>query len=93
MFSDVVFFKENALVAFKHIGNMSGCEEEEPNEESDRWTGCYEVYRLVEINENTTELEVEIDVTDDHIEFMKKRFPMGLEKVKELSEKQQLTGK
>lgn len=89
MFSDVVFFKEHSLVAFKHIGNMSACEEQEPDEESERWTGCYEVYRLVEINENTTELEVEIDVTDKKIEYMKKHFPKGLEKVKEMSERNQ----
>lgn len=87
MYSDVMFFKENALVVFKHIGGMKGCKEQELDEKTTRWTGCFEVYRLIEINANTTELEIEVDITDEHIEFMKKRFPMALEKVKELSEK------
>jgi uncharacterized protein YndB with AHSA1/START domain len=86
MYSDVVFFKENELVVFKHIGDVSNFQEQEINEETKHWTGAFEIYRLVEINANTTELEVEVDVTDPHIEFMKKRFPKSLEKVKELSE-------
>jgi uncharacterized protein YndB with AHSA1/START domain len=86
MYSDVVFFKENELVVFKHIGEVLNFKEQELNDESKHWTGCFEIYRLVEINADTTELEVEVDVTDAHIEFMKKKFPLGLEKVKELSE-------
>lgn len=86
MYSDVVFFKENELVVFKHIGEISNFQEQELNESSKHWTGCFEIYRLMEINATMTELEVEIDVTNDHIEYMKKKFPLGLEKVKELSE-------
>lgn len=86
MYSDVMFFKEHSLVVFRHVGGMKDCEELEIDDDSIRWTGCFEVYRLVEINENTTELEIEVDITNDHIEFMKKKFPISLEKVKELSE-------
>ncbi len=86
MYSDVVFFKENELLVFKHIGNVVNFQEQEINEETKHWTGAFEIYRLVEINANTTELEVEVDVTDPHVEFMKKRFPKSLEVVKELSE-------
>lgn len=86
IYSDVIFFKENELLVFKHIGDVSNFQEQEINEETKRWTGAFEIYRLVEINANTTELEVEVDVTDPHIEFMKKRFPQSLEAVKELSE-------
>lgn len=88
MYSDIMFYKEYSLVVFRHVGGIRSCEEQEIDDESRHWTGCFEVYRLVEINANTTELEVEVDVTDAHIEFMKKRFPMALEKVKELSENQ-----
>lgn len=86
MYSDVIFFKENELIIFKHIGDLINFKEQEINEETKHWTGALEIYRLVEINANTTELEVEVDVTDPHIEFMKKRFPQSLEVVKELSE-------
>lgn len=86
MYSDVIFFKENELVIFKHIGDVINFKEQEISEETKHWTGSLEIYRLVEINANTTELEVEVDITDAHIEFMKKRFPQSLEVVKELSE-------
>jgi uncharacterized protein YndB with AHSA1/START domain len=86
MYSDVIFFKENELVVFKHIGEIIDFKEQEINEETKHWTGCFEIYRLMEINDTMTELEVEVDVTNAHIEFMKKKFPLGLEKVKELSE-------
>jgi hypothetical protein len=86
IYSDVIFFRENELIIFKHIGEVANFQEQEINEETKRWTGTFEIYRLVEINANTTELEVEVDVTDPHVEFMKKRFPKSLEIVKELSE-------
>lgn len=86
MYSDVAFFKENELVIFKHIGELLDFKEQELTEETKHWTGCFEVYRLMEINADTTELEVEVDVTDAHIEFMKKKFPLGLEKLKALCE-------
>lgn len=86
MYSDVIFFRENELIVFKHIGDVIDFKEQPLNDETKRWTGCFEIYRLMEINANTTEVEVEVDVTDAHIEFMKKKFPLGLEKLKELSE-------
>lgn len=86
MYSDIAFFKEKELVIFKHIGDILDFREQPLNEESKHWTGCFEVYRLMEINANTTELEVEVDVTDAHIEFMKKKFPLCLEKLKALCE-------
>ncbi len=86
MYSDVIFFRENELVVFKHIGDVIDFKEQPLNDETKKWTGCFEIYRLMEINANTTEVEVEVDVTDAHIEFMKKKFPLGLEKLKELSE-------
>ena len=88
IYSDVMFYKEYSLVVFRHVGGVSNCEEQEIDDESRHWTGCFEVYHLVEINANTTELEVEVDVTNAHIELMKKKFPLSLEKIKELSENQ-----
>lgn len=86
MYSDVLLFKENELVIFKHIGEVVNFKEQEIDEKTKHWTGCFEIYRLMEINATMTELEVEVDVTDAHIEFMKKKFPLGLERLKELSE-------
>lgn len=86
MYSDVIFFRENELIVFKHIGDVIDFKEQPLDDESKRWTGCFEVYRLMEINSETTEVEVEVDVTDSHIEYMKKKFPLGLERLKELCE-------
>lgn len=86
MYSDVLFFKDHDRVIFKHIGDISNNIEQPLDTTSKHWTGCFESYRLMEINENTTELEVEMDVTDSHLEYMRKHFPEGLEVLKEICE-------
>lgn len=86
MYSDVLFFKDQERVIFKHIGDILNFKEQELDETSKHWTGCFESYRLMEINDSMTELEVEMDVTDSHLEFMRKHFPEGLEVLKEICE-------
>ncbi len=71
----------NKIMMFKHIGNVVEGKEQPIDEETKTWSGTTEIYTLTEgIDSNT--LTVEIDVLDQHLEFMTITFPKALEKVK-----------
>jgi hypothetical protein len=63
-------------------------EEQPVNDESKKWTGATELYRIIE-NETINQLEVEIDVLDEHLDFMNKTLPKAFERIKNISEKLQ----
>ena len=69
------------IIQFKHIGSVVGGKEQPIDNESKKWSGATEIYTLSEGN-NTCTLAVEIDVMDEHLEFMTNTFPQALEKVK-----------
>lgn len=54
------------------------------DEETKTWSGATETYKLIG-KKNTVKLEVEIDIMDEHLEFMKDKFPKALELIKENS--------
>jgi uncharacterized protein YndB with AHSA1/START domain len=89
LFSDIQVLKPEELIIFKHIGKVVQSKEQELDEKTKRWTGCFELYRLMEISKDMTELEVEIDVTNSRFEYMRKHFTTCLDNLKELCEAKQ----
>ncbi|KAF2511896.1 SRPBCC family protein [Flavobacterium foetidum] len=75
----------NEYMAFKHMGEIKDLKEVPPNEETQKWVGAMETYRLTQ-NGDKVELEVAVDVIEKHIDYFKEAFPKGLEVIKELSE-------
>ncbi|KUJ60214.1 ATPase [Flavobacteriaceae bacterium CRH] len=75
----------NEYMAFKHLGEVKDFKELPIDEESQKWIGAMETYRLTPDDE-FTDLIVEVDVVENHIDYFKETFPKGLEIVKELSE-------
>ena len=71
----------NEYIAFKHIGNVVAGEEQPLDEETKKWTGATEVYKITG-GEGTHTLTVEIDIMEEHLEFMTNTFQKALEKVK-----------
>ena len=71
----------NKMIQFKHIGNVVGGKEQIIDDETKKWSGATEIYTLTE-GKNTNTLAVQIDVMDEHLEFMTNTFPKALEKVK-----------
>ncbi|MEX0312918.1 MAG: hypothetical protein AB3N18_01975 [Allomuricauda sp.] len=71
----------NKTMSFKHIGNVLNGEVQPLDDEAKKWSGATETYTLTE-EKNCTKLTVEIDVLDEHLDFMKDKFPKALEKVK-----------
>ena len=72
----------NNIIQFKHIGNVVKGKEQPIDNETKKWSGATEIYKLTE-RKDTNTLAVEIDVMDEHLEFMTNTFPQALEKVKD----------
>ena len=70
----------NKIIRFKHIGNVLEGKEQPIDDETKKWSGATEIYKLIAGTEINT-LTVEIDVLDEHLDFMKNTFPQALEKV------------
>ncbi|MDQ6472647.1 SRPBCC domain-containing protein [Flavobacterium sp. LHD-80] len=75
----------NEYMAFKHIGEIKDHKELPLDEETKKWSGAMETYRLTPDDE-FVDLTAQVDVVEKYIDYFKDAFPKGLEKVKELSE-------
>lgn len=71
----------NKIIRFKHIGNVLKGKELPIDIETKKWSGATEIYSLTE-GKNSCTLTVNIDIMDEHLEFMTKTFPKALEKIK-----------
>lgn len=71
----------NKIMMFRHIGKVVKGKEQPIDDETKTWSGAKEIYTLTKgIDSNT--LTVEIDVLDEHLDFMTITFPKALVKVK-----------
>jgi uncharacterized protein YndB with AHSA1/START domain len=87
MFSEVDQLTPNEFVAFKHLGVVKDGKEQSSNGETNAWAGAMEDYTLRKEPDGTTELTVNLDTVDEHLEYFNQTFPKALDKVKALSEK------
>lgn len=71
----------NEVIQFKHIGTVVNGKKQPIDDKTKIWSGASEIYRLTEGMDSNT-LAVEIDVMDEHLDFMKSTFPKALEKIK-----------
>lgn len=69
------------IIEFKHIGTVLGGVEQPIDEETQKWSGATERYSISEEGDTKT-LNINIDVLDEHLEFMTDTFPKTLEKLK-----------
>ena len=71
----------NEIIRFKHIGKVENAKEIPSNNETKKWSGATETYKIIE-REKVNTLVIEIDIMDEHLESMTKTFTKALEKVK-----------
>lgn len=71
----------NQYIEFKHIGNVVDGKEQPSDDEVKKWSGATESYEIIE-GKYTNTLRIDIDVMNEHFEFMTKTFPKALEVVK-----------
>jgi hypothetical protein len=76
----------NEYMAFKHIGEIKDFKELPLDEETKKWSGAMETYRLTQDGE-FTDLVVQVDIVEKHIDYFKEAFPKAMESVIEISEK------
>ena len=85
MYSLIEKSVENEFISFKHIGLLKDKTEQPLDEATQKWTGSYENYTLIETDGDTT-LSVEVEVIDQYLDFFNDKFPNALQNVKELAE-------
>lgn len=88
MVSTVAKNKRNEFMSFKHLGEVKNGVEDTESEKVKIWAGAMENYRLSDENGNTKlDVELDVDSAGDFKDYFSKTFPVALEKVKELAEK------
>lgn len=78
--------KRNEFMSFEHLGVVKKGLEDTESEDVKSWAGATENYTLIEEN-GKTKLVVDMDSTDEFKDYFLKTWPIALEKVKELAEK------
>ena len=85
MFADMFYLKENEMSVIKHLGVLQNFEEQPMNEETKQWAGCFEIYKLTEM-EGKTNFKAEVDCLEKYVDYMNKTFPLALQELKRISE-------
>ena len=75
----------NQFVSIQHYGLINAGKEITEGAEVEKWANGFENYSFEENNEVTT-VKVEIDATEEFIDFMNETYPKALNKLKELCE-------
>ncbi len=86
MFSTIAQKIPNEFMLFRHLGVVKNGKEEPLDEETKKWSGAEESYTLKDTN-GSTNLAVEIDITEDFEKYFSETFPKALNKLKEIAEK------
>ncbi len=81
IYSNIEKHIPNKVIQFKHIGNVMNGEKQPIDGQSELWSGAIETYKLMEAGDKNI-LTVEIDVMDEHLDFMSTTFPKALEVIK-----------
>ncbi len=76
----------NEYMSIEHLGYVKNGVEDRHSEEVKKWAGAHENYTLKNVNGHT-ELVVDMDIVDEYKDYFIKTWPLALEKVKELSER------
>ncbi len=85
MYSTIARKIPNEFMSFKHLGVVKNGKESPLDDETKKWSGAMENYTLKETKEST-ELSVEIDVTEEMLDYFNETFPKALDKLKALAE-------
>lgn len=85
MYSVIEQLVPEELMSFRHISFVKNGHKEPLDEISQKWSGATENYILIEL-ENTTQLEINMDITEDFEDYFNQKFPQALEIVKNIAE-------
>ena len=86
MVSRIVENIPNHFVSIQHYGLLKADKEITEGPEVEKWAKGFENYSFEENNGSTT-LTVDLDTTEDFLDYMNQNYPKALEKLKEICEK------
>lgn len=86
MVSEIADNIPNRFVSIRHYGLLKANVEITDGPEVEQWANGYENYTFEENNE-TTKVTVDLDITEDFVDYMNQTYPKALEKLKEICEK------
>jgi hypothetical protein len=87
MVSRIADLKENEFMSFEHLGEVRDGVEIVDKARHD-WSGAQENYRL-KAHDGKTDLTVDMDISADFADYFAKTWPIALDKIKEVSERDQ----
>jgi hypothetical protein len=76
----------NRFVSVNHYGLVKADKEITEGPEVEKWANGFENYTFEE-NNGTTTVTVDLDTTEDFLDYMNQTYPKALDKLKELCEK------
>ncbi len=76
----------NRFVSIQHYGLLQADKEITEGPEVEQWANGFENYTFEE-NNGTTIVTVDMDTTDDFVDYMNETYPKALDKLKEVCEK------
>lgn len=86
MVSRIVENNPNRFVSIQHYGLIKADKEITEGPEVEKWANGFENYAFEE-NNGITKVTVELDTTDDFIDYMEQTYPKALDKLREICEK------
>ncbi len=85
MVSEIADINPNRFVSIRHYGLVQGNAEITDGPEVEKWANGFENYTFVE-NNGSTMVTVDLDTTDDFVDFMNETYPKALDTLKEICE-------
>jgi hypothetical protein len=86
MVSEIFDNIPNQFVSIRHYGLLKGTLEITDGPEVERWANGFENYTFEE-NNGITKVTVDLDTTEDFVEYMNETYPKAINKLKEICEK------
>ena len=86
MVSEIFDNIPNRFVSIRHYGLLKANVEITEGPEVEKWANGFENYTFEE-NNGTTTVTVELDTTEDFLDYMNQTYPKALDKLKEICEK------
>lgn len=86
MVSKIAENSPHRFVSIQHYGLVKADKEITEGPEVEKWANGFENYTFEE-NDGATTVTVDLDTTDDFVEYMQEAYPKALDKLKEICEK------
>lgn len=86
MVSEIFDNIHHQFISIRHYGNVKANVEITNGPEVEKWANGFENYTFVE-NNGSTKVTVDLDITEDYLDYMNETYPKALDKLKEICEK------